>query len=346
MYLTQSLHQTLQREPGRIATICGDRTRTIAESVDRIARLAGALRSHGVRPGDRVGILAVNSDRYHEYLYAVPWIGATVNPVNIRWSPAEIAYSLHDSDTRVLLVDDAFAKTVCALRDQLDGLETYIHIGDGDAPAGMLAYEALIDQHHPVEDTRTGGDALLGIFYTGGTTGHPKGVMLSHNNLLTAALGPLSTGHVISHGGRLLHAAPMFHLADIALWTMGNIAGSTHVFIPMFTAAGVLNAIDAHGVTDAMLVPTMVQMLADDPTVDDYDLTSVKHFVYGAAPMSVSVLERARKVFLAATFTQAYGMTELSPIATLLSPADHDNPALLRAAGRPAPHCEVRIVDA
>jgi acyl-CoA synthetase (AMP-forming)/AMP-acid ligase II len=94
MYLTQSLHRNVQQRPDRPATIFGGRTRTFAESADRIARLAGALSSLGVARGDRVGILALNSDRYHEYLFAVPWIGAAVNPVNIRWSPAEISYSL------------------------------------------------------------------------------------------------------------------------------------------------------------------------------------------------------------------------------------------------------------
>jgi len=107
MEMTQSLHRALQQEPDRASTVFGDRQRTVAETADRVARLAGALVELGVRPGDRVGLLALNSDRYLEYLLAVPWSGAAVNPVNIRWSPAEIAYSLVDCDTRVLLVDDA-----------------------------------------------------------------------------------------------------------------------------------------------------------------------------------------------------------------------------------------------
>ena len=101
----------------------------------------------------------------------------------------------------------------------------------------------LIAQSEPVEDTRTGGTELLGVFYTGGTTGHPKGVMLSHNNLLASAFGSLSSGQYLTPGGRLLHAAPMFHLAGIAAWTSGCLVGSTQVIVPMFTAAGVLAAI-------------------------------------------------------------------------------------------------------
>ncbi|GAA2400597.1 long-chain-fatty-acid--CoA ligase [Mycolicibacterium llatzerense] len=345
MYITQSLHRNLQQNSNRPATIYRDRIRRVAESVDRISRLAGALAALGVQHGDRVGILALNSDRYVEYLYAVPWIGAAVNPVNIRWSPVEIAYSLVDSDTRVLFVDDAFAAVIPALREQFSELETVIHCGDGELPAGAVSYEALIAEHAPVEDTRTGGDELLGVFYTGGTTGHPKGVMLSHNNVLTSALGGLASGQMVSPGGNLLHAAPMFHLAAIGAWTCGSLVGSTHVIVPMFTPADVARAITEHAVTDALLVPTMIQMLVDDPTAATSDMSSLVHLTYGASPISEALLERARKVFPTTGFTQGYGMTEMAPVVAILTAEDHNDPALCRAAGRAAPHVEVRIVD-
>ncbi len=345
MYLTQALHRSLQQNPDRPATICRDRVRTVAESVDRIARLAGALSDLGVQPGHRVGILALNSDRYLEYFYAVPWMGAAVNPVNIRWSAVEIAYSLADSDTRVLFVDDAFAPMIPTLQERFPDLGAVIYCGDGELPAGALSYETLIAERGPVEDTRTGGNELLGVFYTGGTTGHPKGVMLSHNNLLTSSIGSLASGQFISPRGRLLHTAPLFHLAGIAAWAAGCLVGSTHVIVPAFGSAEVLKAIAEHSITDALLVPTMIQMLVDDPAVGDYDLSSLLHLVYGASSISEALLERARKVFPTVGFTQAYGMTELSPVATLLTPADHDDPVLRRSAGRAAPHVEVRIVD-
>ena len=117
------------------------------------------------------------------------------------------------------------------------------------------------------------------------------------------------------------------------------------MIVPAFSSAEVLKAIAEHHITDALLVPTMVQMLVDDPAVGDYDLSSLLHLIYGASPISEALLERARKVFPAVGFTQGYGMTELSPTATLLTPADHDDPALRRSAGRAAPHVEVRIVD-
>jgi acyl-CoA synthetase (AMP-forming)/AMP-acid ligase II len=116
VYLTQSLHRSASTNPDRVATIQGDRVRTYGQLIERVARLAGGLRGLGVETGDRVAILSLNSDRYLEALFAIPWAGGVVNPVNIRWSPAEIAYSLDDSRARVLIVDDAFAHLVPDLR--------------------------------------------------------------------------------------------------------------------------------------------------------------------------------------------------------------------------------------
>jgi acyl-CoA synthetase (AMP-forming)/AMP-acid ligase II len=345
MYLTQALHRAAQQDPDRVLTICGNRTRTVAESMARIARLAGALRSIGVKRGDRVGILALNSDRYHEFLLAVPWADAVVNPVNVRWTTAEIAYSLVDCDTRVLFVDDAFASMVPALREQAPNLETVIFCGDEISPEGALDYEQLVSSHEPIEDARRGRDDLLGVFYTGGTTGHPKGVMLTHRNVLTSAMGGLVTLDMYSRGGVLLHAAPMFHLADIAAWLLGLMTGSTHVMVPSFSAPAVVDAITRHRVTDTLLVPTMIQMLVDSPEAVGADLSSVQRIVYGASPISQAVLERARGKLESAAFTQGYGMTEAAPIATLLSPSDHDVPGLTRSCGRAGAHVDVRIVD-
>jgi acyl-CoA synthetase (AMP-forming)/AMP-acid ligase II len=345
MYLTQSLHRALQQRPGKFWTCNADRRRTVAESADRIARFAGALRATGVRTGDRVAMLALNSDRYHEYLFAVPWAGAVINPVNTRWSAAEIAYSLKESRTRVLIVDDASVVTVPELLARDVELTTVIYCGDGDCPVGMLDYEAIIASHQPVDDMRRGGGDLLGVFYTGGTTGPPKGVMLSHDNVLTSALGSLAYGQFISSGGRVLHAAPMFHVADLGSWISGNLANATHVFVPSFSSAGVAAAISEYRVTDLLLVPTMIQMLVDDPAIARYDLSSVRHVQYGASPIAEAVLDRARRLMPGAAFIQGYGMTELAPTATMLLSDDHDEPSLRRSAGRAAPHVEVRVVD-
>ncbi|WP_067698974.1 acyl-CoA synthetase [Nocardia jejuensis] len=344
MYLTQGLHRAAQQHPDGIMTICGDRVRTNREVRERVARLAGALREVGVGDGDRVAILSLNSDRYHEYLLAVPWANAVLNPVNIRWSPAEIGYSLRDSGTEVLLVDDAFAAMLPAIREHHAGLRTVIHCGDGALPEGALGYENLVAAAEPIEDARRGGEDLAGVFYTGGTTGFPKGVMLSHLNLGTSAMGGVASGFLFQPGGTFLHCAPMFHLADFAGWYGQLLIGGTHVMIPAFDPVATLTAIQRHRVNSTLLVPVMIQMLVDHPAVADFDLSSIEAVMYGASPISEAVLARAMKVFPAAGFTQAYGMTELAPIATMLGPEDH-RAGRLRSAGKAVSHSEVRIVD-
>jgi acyl-CoA synthetase (AMP-forming)/AMP-acid ligase II len=345
MKLTQSLHRNAQQDPGGVATVFGDRTVTWAESLDRVARLAAGLRSLGVGAGDRVAILSLNSDRYHEYLLATWWAGAVVNPVNIRWSAVEIAYSLEDSGSNVLLVDDAYLPLLAQLREAAPVVSTVVHCGEGTTPEGLLSYASLLE-HGTAEDAGRGGDDLAGIFYTGGTTGFPKGVMLSHANMVVSSLGSCAGGDFVVPGGALLHAAPMFHLADLACWAAQNLVGGSHVILPMFTPDGVVAAVERHRPTSALLVPTMLQLLVDAPAVKEADLSSLVKVLYGASPISEALLERIQRTLPHTALTQAYGMTELSPVATLLSPEAHLDPVLRRSAGRAAPHAEVRIVDA
>lgn len=348
MYLTQGLHRSVQQKPDGMATICGDRTRTFAEQHERVARLAGALRRLGVTRGDRVAYLGLNSDWFVEYYLAVPWADAVVNPVNFRWSPAEISYSLADSQTRALLVDDGFAELIPAIADRYAGLDTIVHVGDGHPPRGMLSYEELIAEGPAVADVRRGGEALAGLFYTGGTTGFPKGVMLSHANLITSALGSLTTG-AFGGGGRFLAAAPMFHMGGLIPIMSAFLTGGTHVAVPRFDPVAVMQAIERHRVTDTALLPIMIQLLVDHPQCAEHDLSSLQRLVYGGSPISAAVLDRARKALPQTNFAQLYGQTELSPTATILMPADHEesgpHPGRLRSGGQAAPHAEVRIVD-
>jgi acyl-CoA synthetase (AMP-forming)/AMP-acid ligase II len=344
MYLTQSLHRNAQQRPDEVATVCGTRTATHTQTLDRVSRLAGALRENGVGTDDRVAILALNSDRYLETILATAWADAVTVPVNTRWSVKEIAYSLDESGVRHLLLDDAFAPLAGDLREACPGLGVIVHCGDGDTPAGMLSYEALIAGTAGIPDAHRRGNALAGIFYTGGTTGFPKGVMLSHRNLLTSATACAATGAWTAEG-RVLHAAPMFHLADLASMIAHLLLGGTHVIIPSFEPIAALTAIVEHRVTDSLLVPTMIQMLADHPRRADFDTSSLQNILYGASPISEALLARARTAFPFASFVQAYGMTELSPVATLLQDRDHDHPVRRRSAGRAAPHALVQIVD-
>lgn len=346
MYLTQALHRAVQQTPDLAATVFGDRVRTWADSADRAARLAGAFRGLGVQSGDRVALLAQNGDAYHDFLFAVPWADAVAVPVNTRWSVHEIAFSLEDAGAVVLVVDDAFLDMVDELRVLAPMVRAYIHTGERARPDGVFGFEEIIAAHDPIEDARRGGDALAAIYYTGGTTGTPKGVMLSHANLMAAALGALATGQFLAPRGRLLHSAPMFHLADGSGWVARNVVGGTHVILSGFTPESVAEAVERYQITDMFLAPTMIQMLVDSPAADQHDLSSLKHLLYGASPISQAVLERAMRLLPQAKLLQAYGMTELAPTTTVLTAEEHLDPALLRSAGRAVPIAEVKIVDA
>lgn len=344
MYLTQGLHRCVQTSPDAIATICGDRRTSFATLHARVARLAGALREMGLAADDRVAYLGYNSDRFHEFYLASFWADLVVNPINTRWSAKEIAYSLADSGSRVLFVDEVAGDKVEAILADYSGLNHLVWVGEGAVPAGMVHYEDL-QAASPIEDVRRGGDSLAGLFYTGGTTGFPKGVMLTHANLVSCAMGS-AVQRFVHPGATFLHAAPMFHLADLAAWSIMTLTGGTQVTIPSFTPAGTMAAIEKHGVTDVVLVPAMLQLMIDDPERTSHDLGSLRHIGYGGSPISEALLLRTKAALPQVTLCQAYGQTELSPITTLLMPEEHEpGSPHLKSAGRAAPHAEIRIVD-
>ncbi|MBQ1445544.1 MAG: long-chain-fatty-acid--CoA ligase [Renibacterium sp.] len=344
MYLTQLLHRQFQQHPDAPMTIDSGHERSVRQVLDRVARCAGALRSLGVASGDRVGMLALNSEVYHEYLLAVPWADAVVAPVNTRWSPAEIIYSLRDAQIRVLLVDAAFAPMVPALRQGYPELDTVIFCSSGEAPEGALDYETLLLEADPIEDARRGGADIFGIFYTGGTTGEPKGVMLSHANILISTMGTLASTEAVSDGGKAMIVAPMFHMAAVAHWTMCLMKSSTLLFVPAFEPTAVVELIDEHQVSDALLVPTMLQYVVAAAAATGRGLPSFRRLLYGASPMPPALLDRAREAFPGLKLVQAFGMTELSPVATLLDDQDHGDPEIRYSCGKAPVNCEVRVV--
>jgi acyl-CoA synthetase (AMP-forming)/AMP-acid ligase II len=330
MYWTQGLHRSLQQTPDAAATVFESRVRTFREQAGRVARLAGALRELGVRDGECVGILAPNSDRYAELLLAVPWANGVLNPVNVRWSAAEVAHALQESETGILFVDDSFASLA-------EGARTVVRMGD---------YEDLISSAEPIDDARRGGHALAALFYTGGTTGSPKGVMLSHAGLLSGALAVRATvPWVAATGGRTLVAAPMSHLSGVIGWLLQSMCGGVHVILPTFEPAAVLEAIERHRVTHVFLAPAMLRRILDDPAAGDHDLSSLKTVIYGASPIAEALLDRAMAAVPDASFMQVYSMTELAATGTFLTPDDHREGARLRSAGRPVFNLDVRIVD-
>lgn len=347
-HLTQALHKALRQYPQRVATICAGRRRRYSEFVERVSRLAGGLQQLGMQPGARVAMLAMNSDRYLEFYFAVWWGGGVVNPVNVRWSAREIAYSLDDCETKLLIVDETFAPMAAELVERSTALRTVIYAGDGAAQGGMFDYEQLIADHAPVADAMRANDDLAGVFYTGGTTGFPKGVMLSHANLYSNAMVGLAE-NLARDTDIGLHAAPMFHLADGMFAQMMCVRGCTQVIVPGFQPERVMQAIQDEKVSNALLVPTMIQMLVDHPRLPDYRLDSLRQLLYGASPINESLLDRAMQRLPGVQFAQAYGQTEMSPVVSVLGAEYHSeagrSSGKLRSAGKPAIGVEVRIVD-
>jgi long-chain acyl-CoA synthetase len=222
-------------------------------------------------------------------------------------------------------------------------------MGDETAPEGFLTLEALVTEAKPLDGPGHVGSELLGIFYTGGTTGRSKGVMLTHANLCSSGLSMLSEG-VFEEGCVALHVAPMFHLADMLMTTCVIIRGGTHVFLPAFSPDAVLDLVADHKVTDTLVVPAMLQALVDFPGRYDRDAASLHNILYGASPAPESLLRRALEAFPKARLTQGYGMTESAALIGVLPWQQHLNapgqPNRLRAAGRSTFDVLVRIVDA
>ncbi|XAH21553.1 long-chain-fatty-acid--CoA ligase [Xylophilus sp. GW821-FHT01B05] len=346
--LTQCIHRALQQHPDRTATVFGNRRQSYRALFERVSRLAGAMRTLGVEQGDRVAILALNSDRYLEVYLAVLWIGAAINPANTRWSAKELAYSFNDCESVLLFVDDAHLPLLEAIRAEATTLRDIVYLGEAACPAGTRDAEGLVAAAAPVEDVRAAGQDLAAVFYTGGTTGFPKGVMLSHESMMGSALNRLALGQSV--GPVYLHAAPIFHLAGAMGVFWQFIAGGTHVLIPSFTALCFMEAVARERVTDTLLVPTMIQMVLDHADFPRHDLSSLRFLVYGASPISESLLDRTTAAFPSISLMQGYGMTELAGCVSFLPPYYHtlEGRALgkLRSAGRAAAMSEVKIVDA
>lgn len=347
MQLTQPLHKGARERPEGSACVFGARRSNFAQLQARVACLASGLRVLGVRPGDRVAMLALNSDRYLEYLYACFWVGAVINPVNIRWSAAEIAYSLNDCATGVLIVDDHFFPLVELLQVHSPGLRTVVHCGEDTVGSGLLTWDELLDRP-ALEDCRRGGSDLAAVLYTGGTTGRPKGVKLSHANLMSSALSTLAAASR-PELERVLHVAPLFHVGGLAAVLQTSLRGACHVLLGQFDAPEVLRTIESERVGETFLVPTMLRRLLDDPVFAAHDLSSLRNVLYGAAPIDAELLNRAIAALPNSQFIQVYGMTELAPVAAVLPASCHSAEGIglgrIASAGRPAPLCEIRIVD-
>jgi acyl-CoA synthetase (AMP-forming)/AMP-acid ligase II len=254
-------------------------------------------------------------------------------------------YALRDSGTRILLFDDAFTEQAQQLLADIETLTVGIYMGDGDCPDWASSYEQMIAASSPVSASSRSGSDMAGIFYTGGTTGFPKGVMQSHSAIWASAMGSLPEFQM-DREASYLHVAPMFHMADFAGSMGTTLCAGRHVVLKAFDPAEVLQTFAVEGVTHTLLVPAMIKMLLNHPDAASTDVSNLQYILYGASPMPAATLEQCMQTWPTVGLIQAYGQTELAPIATMLSARDHrEGGAKLSSAGRPTAVNDIRIVD-
>ena len=348
MNLCGLIERSVKVNGGTTAIIDGEARHTWREARDRIARLAAGLREIGCREDDRVAILGLNSHRYYECIFAAPWAGGVMVPINIRLAPPEVAYCIQDSGTSILFVDEKFKPTVEACRGQIDGVRKIVFMGEAELAPEYLSHEALIADNDPMRPVERGPDDLSGLYYTGGTTGLSKGVMLSHANQVVNTL-QTQLAFLMDAESTYLNVAPMFHAANMIGMLHATMAAGTHVFTPYFDPEVVLGTIEKESISHAVMVPTMINMVVHHPRFDDFDLSSLQVLFYGGSPMAEAVIARVRECLPRVKMVQAYGLTETSPILTLLPPKYHTfegpHAGKTRSAGQVVPATELRILN-
>ena len=333
-----------------VAVSAGGRSVTYAELAGRVCALGGALDGLGVERGERVAFLGVNSLAHLECWLGVPATGRVLVDLNTRLAEEELAFMVDDCGPRVLIHDAANAGTAAALKDRCPSLEALVLDGEG--------YERLLAAAGPAPAgagaADVEADTLAAISYTGGTTGSPKGVMLSHGNLASNALHNLIiTGHRPEDA--FLHVNPMFHVAGIANVFAATWVGARQVVLPRFDAAAVTEAIERERVTLATFVPTMLAMwLGHLQAHPEADISSLRNLHYAASPISPELQRRVCEALPGCEVAQMYGMTEAAPTVTHLSPEVHrrglagQEPFASRLAsmGAPVPGVRAEVRDA
>jgi acyl-CoA synthetase (AMP-forming)/AMP-acid ligase II len=319
----------------------GPRTVTYEELRSAVSQAAGLLSSLGIGEGDRVGIFATNSTAFLEALFGASALGATVVPMNYRAADEEVTHLLADSGARVLFSETRYRDLVEGCRP--DSLETIIYLDEDYAARRDEADEWPLMAE--VDD-----DDLAALLYTSGTTSLPKGVKLTHGAMTGYIMGANDAADG-SDLGRMILAAPLYHIAGLTSVLNALYAGRITVVMQQFDADRWLELIDEHQVTHAFLVPTMLARVLESDRLGSASLASLEALTYGAAPMPPAVIKRAIELFPETVgFSGAYGQTETTSTVAVLGPDDHvldsdQKLARLSSVGQVLDDVEVRIVD-
>jgi acyl-CoA synthetase (AMP-forming)/AMP-acid ligase II len=318
---------------GRASRFYADRTAlaprgtrlTFRELHERVQGIAAALSKLGFRVGDRLGLLLPNGPEYIQFVYACSLLGVIVVPLNTRLSLAEIDRVLADASPHGLVRHSSLpVPTVRLPRER------------------VLDQEPLEVRNDSVSDVFYDPQAVLALIYTSGTTGHPKGVMVTHANVL-ANVQNFNFWMRYTEAGVYLHAAPIFHIADFPCMFAAPAFGACQVTIPKFDPRGFCEAVDRERVSHTVLVPTMINLLTQFPEVKKYDLSSLQVLAYGGSPMPPDLIRRTRELLPQVKLVQAYGLSE-SGFLTGLQDQEHTDDRLL-SCGRPCPGIDLRVTD-
>ncbi|TMQ91330.1 long-chain-fatty-acid--CoA ligase [Actinomadura soli] len=347
--LTETLRERARSHPDRVAYIAGDTEITYADFDRRADRVAAALAAGGVGYGDRVAILDKNSIEYAEQLFGAPRIGAVQVPVNYRLAPDEVAYIVNDAQAKVFIVGADFVPVLDAIAEQLEHTTHMVVIdGSGHGYEDYATWIGAAPDAPPEPGYVTDTADVFAQLYSSGTTGLPKGVMLSHDNYF-AALTATTDSWNVEDTSILMIAMPMYHVAGNILTLSAIFNGITGVIVREPDPTLIAQGIERNRVTHIFLVPVLLQFMPLIPDVTACDMSSLRLMLYGASPISEDVLRGAMRMLPDSDFMQVYGLTEVSGAIVTLPAADHDpdgpNAHRLRSAGLPNAGCTLKIVD-
>jgi len=335
------------RTPDQPLAVYGDRTVTYQGMVDWSAALAAGLQTRGVGAGDVVGLLSYNSLEFLATIFAANHLGAIAMPVNWRLAAPELRFILEHSEARALVCDAELVDLADAATDPpIPGL-VRLRVGDGTAP-GWQNFDDLVGEHPPVPRACLTGDAVHRLMYTSGTTGRPKGVMITHANLAWKNYAHVTElGFTADDVG--LACGPLYHVGALDLVTTSMLAvGATTVIHRTFDAEQVVDEIERSRISVIWAAPAMVRAILDVAIPDEggvasRDLSSVRLIIAGGEKMPVPVIERIHRTFPSAWFADAYGLTETVSGDTFLDRAN--TITKLGSVGRPCPYLELALWD-